>query len=158
MAKLLVAAFTIASAVGLTGMGTQALASTAVPHAAPAATSAGDSHGYTTAASTTVARPAASPDFTCPSTSVCLFQGSGLNGAWCVFSMPGDGDQWYDLRSACDFTIPWGSLNDNTGSRVVFKDDQTGAEYCEPAGYRGTPSSAVRNTGYMYIQYGVTSC
>ena len=144
--RLLVVAFAILSVMGLTGMGAQAMAATAVPPAAQAATSP------------TVVHSAASPDFTCPSRTLCLFQDTGFSGSVCLFPMPGDGDIWFDLRTQCDFTIPWGSLNDNTGSRVIFEDAQTGAEYCEPAGYRGTPSSTVRNTGYMYIQYGVTSC
>jgi hypothetical protein len=133
-------------------------AATAVPHAAQAAMSAAGSHVYTTTASPAVMRSAADPDFTCPDRTVCLFQDPGLTGPVCEFPMPGDGDIWFALRSACGFSIPWGSLNDNTGSRVIFQDRQTGAEYCKPAGYRGTPSSAVRNTGYMYIQYGVPDC
>ncbi len=154
--KLLLAAFAIASAVGLSSTGGQALAATVVPPAAQAAasTTAGAHDAYTADTSSTIV----SPDYVCASSTLCLFQDTGLTGNACPFPMPQSGDTEYSIRAYCGFTVPWGSLNDNTGSRVIFIDNQSGVQYCEPAGYRGTPPLAVRNTGTIYIQYGVTLC
>lgn len=154
--KLAAAALTIASAIGLTGMGAQAAEVTAVPHAKQAATLAAGPYRYN---AVTVMLTTVSPDFTCPDRTLCLFQDTGLTGLVREFPMPDSGDIWFAIREG-NFTVPWGSLNDKTGSRVVFRDAQTGMEFCENAGYRGTPpnTSGERSTGYLYIQYGVPDC
>jgi hypothetical protein len=104
----------------------------------------------------------AGPDFTCPSRSFCLFQEPNLVGNVFVFTTDVYNGQWFSVTaSPFDFSLPWGSLNDNSNSTVYFWDAQTGNEYCITPGQRGNPtgsSAGVIHARYIFIKLGVPTC
>jgi hypothetical protein len=148
--KLAVAAFTIASAIGLTGTGAQALAATSAA-------------GSTTATSPTVTSSTATPDFTCADRTVCVWQDANFSGPGIVESFPtaDDSEQWINLVSPggvpLGMELPWGSFNNNSGSSVVFGDAQSDTGTCYLPDTRISEPSVVHDR-YMWIEFGNTGC
>lgn len=114
-----------------------------------------------------ITRPAATsgatPDFTCPGSTVCVFQEASWKGTAAEYptsnwSATGKWvGKFVSLTATSSLTLPWGSFNDNSGSSVVFGDKQTGAKECyRPHSKFSDPPQT--NYGYIYVEYGNTTC
>jgi hypothetical protein len=105
---------------------------------------------------------AAAPDFTCPSRTFCLFQDPNLTGYNFSFTTDVYNGEWLSVTAdPFIFSLPWGSLHNNSDSTVYFFDKQTRTEYCVTPNSSGNPTGpAARmvNARYLYIKYGITTC
>lgn len=105
---------------------------------------------------------AAAPDFTCPSATFCLFQDPNLTGHHFSFTTDVYNGRWLSVTAdPYDFSLPWGSLHNNSNSTEYFYDEQTNHEYCVLPGASGNPTGDSANmiyARYLYIKYGVTTC
>jgi hypothetical protein len=109
--------------------------------------------------STAVARTHASPDFTCPSASVCVFQDNNWSGAVFIIPTANGGETWVDLTTGGALALPWRSFHDNSGSSVTFGDAQTGLETCFLPGTKlDKLGTSFGNYRYMWIEFGNTGC
>jgi hypothetical protein len=81
-------------------------------------------HGVVVKAPVT-AKSAAQPDFTCSSPGICVFQGPDFNGNPTDFVPSLEPDTWLSLTQF-GLTLPWGSVNNNSGSSIRFEDAQNG--------------------------------
>jgi hypothetical protein len=99
--------------------------------------------------------------FTCPSPAVCVFQGLNFTGYVATYPTFGASGGWLNLRNPGGLKVPWGSFNDNSGSRVQFWNKTLGATWCFPAHTRlsgsGGPNGHT-SAGWMQIDYGVPNC
>lgn len=93
-----------------------------------------------------------SPDFTCQSGELCVYQNTGYSGTHCQFSK----DTSYSLR-ACGLSIPWGSFNNKYADAVVFTNLSTNRSYCFLSGTKEVPDADVRAAGYVQLST-VNSC
>ena len=94
---------------------------------------------------------AVSPDFTCPSRTICFFQNNDFTGSG--FSCA------TDVCNGSWFTVTFngvhpGSVNDNSQSIFFAADKQAGLKKCfEPGRY------PLRHTyGFFFIEFGIHSC
>src|ERR1035437_2234341 len=113
------------------------------------------------------AKPAVQPDFTCNTPGVCFFDGADFTGAATNYIPSLEPDRWLSLTQD-GLTLPWGSLNNNSGSSVVVEDAQDGHSHCFPPNGQWTEAeidnnispffSGIRSFRYVYIEYGNTLC
>jgi hypothetical protein len=112
-----------------------------------------------TAAPAIAAATSADPDFTCPDSSVCVFQDLGWSGNPVgVFPTAAYSEQWTNLVSSAGLALPWGSFNNNSGSSVVFGDAQTKTVACYLPHARISEPPVVTHYRYMWIEFGNTTC
>lgn len=94
---------------------------------------------------------AVSPDFTCPSATICFFQNNDFTGS--SFSCA------TDVCNGSWFTVTFngvhpGSVNDNSQSIFFAADKQTGLKKCfEPGRY-----TLSHTYGFFFIEFGIHSC
>jgi hypothetical protein len=121
---------------------------------------AGTASAQTSAPSVT-ARPAIAqtdPTGACnPSPRVCVFDGADYTGTkiWYVPATAGSG--WLSMR-AKGLTIPWASLDNNSGSSIVFLNNSTHHAYCFGPSERRANAVDPIDAGYIHIEFGVTDC
>lgn len=105
---------------------------------------------------------AASPDFTCPSSTFCLFQDTNLAGHHYSFTTDVWNGFWFSVtQNPFNFTLPWGSFHNNSDSTAYFYDAQINTLYCVLPNTEGTPIGPVASevhARYLYIKYGVSTC
>ncbi len=105
----------------------------------------------TTAHSLSTTPLAISPDYSCPSRSICFFQHDNYTGAHFACATNVCRGAWYSTTVG---GVHAGSVNDNSNSVFLLLDAQGGIEICSP------PGRYDLNHGYGYfdVLYGVTSC
>lgn len=87
-----------------------------------------------------------SPDFTCQSGEVCVFQNTNYTGTTCTF----DSDTSYSLR-ACGLSVPWGSFNNKWPDAVLFTNLSANKTYCFLSGTKESPGADVQAAGYVQL-------
>jgi hypothetical protein len=151
----------LAAAIGGAAM-IAALAAAVAPAQASTPNASATVHYVRVQITESVQGTAAAPDFTCSSATFCLFQDPNLTGHHFSFTTDAYNGKWLSVTAdPYDFSLPWGSLNNNSGSSEYFYDAQTNIEYCVLPGQIGNPtgdSAKMINARYLYIKYGVTTC
>jgi hypothetical protein len=97
------------------------------------------------------------PDFTCHTKSVCVFDGPNGTGVHGTFPTS-DSEHWINMTQKTAITLPWASFHDNSGSSVVFGDKQTGAKQCFLPGSKFNVTNFVGRDRYIWIEFGNTDC
>jgi hypothetical protein len=135
----------------------------ALTGAAALFTSAGATASAQTAAGSAphhaAAARSADAGFSCPSATVCLFPNDDYTGNYAGGSpveLPTDvyNGSWYSFSQVGASDPNPGSINDNSNSVMWLYVKSAGIEVCLPPG----KSIETNSFGYIYIQYGVTSC
>jgi hypothetical protein len=99
----------------------------------------------------------ATPNFTCPSHTLCIFQDAKWRGTVGEYQTSDWAGAWVSLTTTSSLTLPWKSFHNNSGSSVMFGDYQTGAEECiRPDSKLSDPPEI--HYGYIWIEYGNTNC
>lgn len=103
------------------------------------------------------------PDYTCPSRHVCVFHGTSFNGYHHAYATTSNKNKWISLTaSPGNFSLPWGSVNNNSGSSVRFENTSGDWECIFPhikaSVGNHVLANATRHYRYMYIEYGNTEC
>jgi hypothetical protein len=107
----------------------------------------------------------AAPDFTCPEPALCVFQGSNFDGNVTSFVPSLVGDQWLSL-TANGLSLPWGSLNNNSGSCVLFGNASAPANqqlvpvlpFTREDGAQLSAFPYLQGGRWIYIEYGNPNC
>ncbi len=117
------------------------------------------SGGATASAQAATASPAEA-DFTCPSSTVCLFPNDNYTGNYVTWGSPAElatdgwNGAWWPFSDDYASNPDPGSLNDNSNSIIWVYAKDTNTSRCLTSG-----RSVLDNLyGYFYIEYGVTSC
>lgn len=95
---------------------------------------------------------APSPDFTCPSATICLFPNDNFTGTPKTCAVDVCRGAWF---STTVDGVHAGSITDNSNSAIVLGDVQDNFELCISAPNRGKPNHSF---GFFRALFGVTSC